>query len=666
MNPIVRPRLATLGAGLAATVIATQAASIQSLGDFPDGYWSRAFAVSADGTAIAGASYWFDGTRHAFRWTALEGLVDLGTINAATDSAATVVSGNGAVVAGFSGTEGFRLTGGILQNLGHVGANLMTTPLSATSDGGTIVGFDGSAPFRWQASTGITALPTLAGATTGEAGAITPTGSFIAGSLGLQLVRWTGTTPAALTAFPTDIDVFASSISSEGNAIGGRVLHAGGNSADALRWIEGVGASYLPDLAGGDANAAALGTTADGLTWVGYGSDSPFWTTATVWPAGGNPTRLQDVLSAQGVDLTYWDSLDEAYAISPDGRFIIGSGTVAATFFQEAFIAQITPVATPDQASYNGVTRWFPGRVQAEDYDMGGQLVAYFDTTAGNSGGQYRADAVDLVANTETPGGVSATLANREWTEYSVNVPADGSYVLRFRVAAATTGGTIKAAYAASGAPLTPLISSLTVPSTGSANTYTVIEADVSLPAGTGVLRVCGLGSSFNLNWLEVAPRGACREIWTGVTGTSTAQIPTGLAPNTVNTLTTLETPQNTGDNYGIRIRAYLCAPSTGSYRFWIASDNNSDLYLSTNANSSARRRIASVTGATKYREWGKYNSQKSVAVSLVAGQLYYIEVLQKEGTGPDHVSVGWSRPGQGTRNPTEIIPTSVLSAFLP
>src|SRR5256885_8814514 len=37
-----------------------------------------------------------------------------------------------------------------------------------------------------------------------------------------------------------------------------------------------------------------------------------------------------------------------------------------------------------------------PGTIEAENFDDGGQLVAYYDTTTGNKGGVYRATDVDL------------------------------------------------------------------------------------------------------------------------------------------------------------------------------------------------------------------------------------------------------------------------------
>jgi hypothetical protein len=50
----------------------------------------------------------------------------------------------------------------------------------------------------------------------------------------------------------------------------------------------------------------------------------------------------------------------------------------------------------------------------------------------------------------------------------------------------------------------------------------------------------------------------------------------------------------------------------------------------------------------------------------LVQGQRYYLEILHKEGGGGDSVAVGWARPGQPTTAPSEVVPGSVLDAFVP
>ncbi len=128
--------------------------------------------------------------------------------------------------------------------------------------------------------------------------------------------------------------------------------------------------------------------------------------------------------------------------------------------------------------------------------------------------------------------------------------------------------------------------------------------------------------------------------------------------------MASFEAPTDWADNYGTRARGYITAPNTGSFLFWIASDDNAELWLSTNDLPADKRLIASVPDWTNAREWNKYSAQKSAAISLVAGQKYYVEALQKEGAGGDNLAVGWSKPGQSTAVPSEVIPGSVLSPW--
>ena len=144
------------------------------------------------------------------------------------------------------------------------------------------------------------------------------------------------------------------------------------------------------------------------------------------------------------------------------------------------------------------------------------------------------------------------------------------------------------------------------------------------------------------------------------------ALIPVGTRPpNITDTLPSFEAPTNWADNYGTRLRGYITAPVTGSYTFWIASDDKSELWLSTDDNPVNKVNIASVPGFTDSREWGKFTSQKSPSPSVcTANTRYYVEALQKEGDGGDNLAVGWAKPGQSTSAPSEVIPGSVLSPF--
>ena len=46
-----------------------------------------------------------------------------------------------------------------------------------------------------------------------------------------------------------------------------------------------------------------------------------------------------------------------------------------------------------------------PNRIEAENYDRGGEGLAYHDTTTGNSSGAYRNDDVDIRATSDSSGG---------------------------------------------------------------------------------------------------------------------------------------------------------------------------------------------------------------------------------------------------------------------
>src|SRR6266536_4048795 len=108
------------------------------------------------------------------------------------------------------------------------------------------------------------------------------------------------------------------------------------------------------------------------------------------------------------------------------------------------------------------------------------------------------------------------------------------------------------------------------------------------------------------------------------------------------------EAPSNFADAYGQRMRALLVPPVTGSYVFWIASDDNSVLYLSSDADPAHKVQIATVTSWTNSRQWNSYPSQKSAPITLTNGFQYYIEALQKEGEGGDNLGVTWRKPGDG------------------
>lgn len=136
------------------------------------------------------------------------------------------------------------------------------------------------------------------------------------------------------------------------------------------------------------------------------------------------------------------------------------------------------------------------------------------------------------------------------------------------------------------------------------------------------------------------------REYWLNVPGNLVSDIPLNTEPDGTDELNSLEGPVNIGDEYGARIRAYVRPATSGSYTFYIAGDDNAELWLSTDADPENKVKVAGVPGWTYSRTWTKYPEQKSAAISLTANTNYYVEVLHKERTGGDNIAVGWTGPG--------------------
>ena len=154
------------------------------------------------------------------------------------------------------------------------------------------------------------------------------------------------------------------------------------------------------------------------------------------------------------------------------------------------------------------------------------------------------------------------------------------------------------------------------------------------------------------------------REVWTSISGSSLNNLRESSkfyqVADVVETINGSVAPSNWGDSYGQRLRAYVITPESGDYTFWIAGDDHCELNLSTDASKFNKRRIASISGWTGSQQWDKFSSQKSSLITLVAGQKYFIEALQKDGGGADHLAIAWQSPS-GVR---EIIPVSALESF--
>ena len=181
-------------------------------------------------------------------------------------------------------------------------------------------------------------------------------------------------------------------------------------------------------------------------------------------------------------------------------------------------------------------------------------------------------------------------------------------------------------------------------------NAYTITMTGLAAVSGNQLPASLPLGVTYQ------TPTGdILLQVWDNLDGNTSVNDLTdpALNPNYPNNptytsyLTSFDAPYNTGvSNYGEQIQGYIYPPTTGSYVFWIASDDNSELLLSTNANPVNATEICYVSSWTNHEVWNDYSTQQSASISLVAGQRYYIEALMKQGGGGDNLSVAWQTPG--------------------
>lgn len=159
-----------------------------------------------------------------------------------------------------------------------------------------------------------------------------------------------------------------------------------------------------------------------------------------------------------------------------------------------------TPVS--GQSPYGGTVWAIPGTIQAENFDLGGETVAYHDLEAANQGAQYRAvDGVDIEVTSDTGGGYSVGWTRTdEWLEYTVNVASAGNYTLTERVASGATTGSFRVEFNGVNKSGT-----VTVPNTGGWQTWANLSQTVSLSAGQQVMRIYFQGNDVNLNYVSLS-----------------------------------------------------------------------------------------------------------------------------------------------------------------
>jgi hypothetical protein len=143
--------------------------------------------------------------------------------------------------------------------------------------------------------------------------------------------------------------------------------------------------------------------------------------------------------------------------------------------------------------------------IDSEDYDFGGEGIAYHDADAANLlGAHWRDDAVDIEATTDTGGGYNVgSLRPGEWLEYTVNFLRNGPFGLNVRVASQGNSGTFSVLIDGQ------KVATFTPGDTGGWQSWrTLTQSGINIAQGQHVVRFQmdsgGVtGYTTNLNWFQ-------------------------------------------------------------------------------------------------------------------------------------------------------------------
>jgi hypothetical protein len=176
-----------------------------------------------------------------------------------------------------------------------------------------------------------------------------------------------------------------------------------------------------------------------------------------------------------------------------------GNADVGSTHILALRPATPAPSPTP----FTGTPIPVPGTFEAENFDLGGEGVAYHDNTVGNGGGQFRpSEDVDIVLSADTPavGYVVNNFESGEWLNYTINVAQTANY--RIEIRASSTFSNSAFHIEIDGANAT---GSVGVPNTASFLVFqNVSKGGINLSQGPHSLRLVADQQFFDVNWIRI------------------------------------------------------------------------------------------------------------------------------------------------------------------
>ena len=273
----------------------------------------------------------------------------------------------------------------------------------------------------------------------------------------------------------------------------------------------------------GDGNASLKAYIDD----INQGLGTPSWTAITSgssfadhneWPDGTNPPYtagpftapffVSDATLKTAAHVSNYSNCNTDVDIL--GCALVNTSSLHNTASDSTDVgANINTIKTLTDFAFTGGNIATAFTVEAEDYDAGGEGVAYHDTDTGNMYGSYRSDDVDVGASgSEGFQYVVANVFETEYLNYTRWVPGAATYTVAFRVGSGGLGGTFHLEVDGVG-----VTGPMVVPDTTGFDIFTTItKTGVSLSAGRHVLRLVmdtnGPGGSIgNFNWFTFTPQ---------------------------------------------------------------------------------------------------------------------------------------------------------------
>ena len=180
------------------------------------------------------------------------------------------------------------------------------------------------------------------------------------------------------------------------------------------------------------------------------------------------------------------------------------------------------------QEPFNSTAHQIPGKIEAEEYDLGGEGLAYHEANMnGNQGtGTFRDDEVDIEVCTDAGGGFNLGYTlTEEWLEYTVEVANTGNYDLDLRLAKDGDGGLFHIEM-----DDVDITGPIAVPNTGGWQVWETVKLeDLSLTAGEHIMRIVFDTDYTNLNYVQFT------DLVTGVNHPNTLTSTNTIYPNPFN-----------------------------------------------------------------------------------------------------------------------------------